>query len=152
MEAAALRARVAPIGEGMGLVALGVETRSLGLAGLAIISVPQNTTFYADISVRNTTGAAVTKDFLAAFGRYDPATGAFTIHWAYVRTGVSIPTGDSTHTVTCRADRLGVDWDALGAIGTYDAATGIFTIESAVVLEDALTVTGVAVIGMTLRR
>lgn len=146
---AALQARAVPIGEGMGLATLGLETRRLGLVGLAL-SVPKNTTFYADITTRNTTGAAVTKDFLAAFGEYDAAARTFTLHWGHVRTGVSIATGDATNTVTCRAEVLGT-WDALGAIGVYDAATGTFTIESAVVLEDALVVTGVEVIGMALR-
>ena len=144
---AALRTQ-AVLGEGMGLAVLGAETR-LGLVGLAL-TVAKNTTFYADIKTRNTTGAAVTKDFLAAFGKYDAAAGTFTLYFGYVRTGVSIATGDATNTVTCKADVVGT-WDALGAIGVYNAAAGTFTIESAVLLEDALTVSGVAVIGMTLR-
>ena len=145
----ALRARVTPIGEGKGLAMLGVETRRLGVVGLPL-SVSKNTTIFADITTRNTTGAAVTRDFLAAFGVYDAAAGTFTMYWPHLRRGVSIATGDATNAVTCSAEQLGT-WDALGAIGTYDAATGTFTIESAVVLEAALRVTGTEVIGMSLR-
>ena len=135
---------------GKELIALGMETRGLGLAGLAL-TVAKDATFYADIKTRNTTGAAVTKDFLACFGVYDAAKGTFTVYFYSLRTGVSVATGDATNTLTCTAKEIGT-WDALGAIGVYDAAAGVFTIESAVLLEDALTVSGVAVIGMTLRK
>lgn len=118
---------------------------------LAIITVPHGGAFYTDITTVNTTGAAVTKDFLAGFGHYDPATEMFELYWGHTRLGVSIPVGEATNTIDCVAAMLGVDWDAVGAIGSYDAATGTFTMESAVVLVDALTVTGVAVTGMALR-
>ena len=130
--------KAAPIGEGQGPTVLRVEMRRLGRPTLAL-SVPLDGTFYADITTRNTTGSAVTKDFLAAFGIYDPATGGFTIKWGHIRTGVGVVTGEAKNTVNCVAALAGT-WDALGAIGTYNSATGAFTIESAVVLEDALTV------------
>lgn len=141
-------AKLVSIGEGKGMGILGVETRQLGKATLAL-SVPLNSTFYTDITTENTTGSAVTKDFLAAFGTYDPATSTFTMYWGHVVTGVSIPTGTGTTPVECGASTAGA-WDALGAIGTYDAATRTFAIESAMVLEDALTVTGVQVTGLSL--
>ena len=144
-----MAARVAPIGKGMGVAVLGVETRALGLATLAI-SVPLNGAFYTDITTNNTTGAAVTKDFAAIFGVYDAAAKKFTIYWAHLKTGVSIATGTATNTVNCVAKEVGI-WDVLGAIGTFNAATGVFTIHSAMVLEDALIVAGVAVTGLTLR-
>ena len=134
----------------MGIAALGVETRALGLAALGI-TVPLNGVFYTDIKTENTTGAAVTKDFLAAFGVYDAAKKTFTVHFYSLRTGVSIGTGTRTNTVNCTADRVGT-WDVMGAIGVYDAVAGTFTIDSAMVLEDALTVAGVVVIGVALRK
>lgn len=142
-------ARLVSIGEGKGVGVLGIETRRLGKATLAL-SVPLDSTFYADITTMNTLGA-VTKDFLAAFGTYDPETGTFTMYWGHVLTGVSIPTGEKTTPVDCVAAYLGTLWDCLGGIGTYDPGTGTFTVESAMVLEDALTVTGVGVTGLSLR-
>lgn len=130
--------KATPINEGQKPTVLGVEMRRLGIPALTL-SVPLDDTFYADITTRNTTGSAVTKDFLAVFGTYDPATGGFTINWSHVRTGVGVATGEAKNTVNCTAALAGT-WDALGAIGTYNSATGAFTIESAVVLEDALTV------------
>ena len=143
-------AKLVSIGEGKGLAVLGVETHELGRASLPL-SVPLDSPFYTDITTMNTTGAAVTKDFAAMFGRYDPGTKEFTMYWGHVRTGVSIPTGEATTAVECAAAWAGT-WDVLGAIGTYDAATGTFTIDSAMVLEDALTVTGTQVTGVALRR
>ena len=118
----------------------------------AVITVPKDATFYTDITTENTSGAAVTKDFLAAFGRYKEAEGAFELHWGHVRTGVSISTGTATNTVTCSAVKLGTDWDCLGAMGTYNAATKVFTIESALVLKAAVTVSGVAVTKVAVKK
>lgn len=142
--------KLVSIGQGKGLAVLGVETRELGVAALTL-SVPLGTAFFTDITTMNTTGAAVTKDFMAAFGRYDPATKEFMMYWGHVRTGVSIPTGEVTITVDCVAAALG-GWDVMGAFGSYDAATETFTLESAMVLEDALMVTGTQVTGLALRR
>lgn len=142
--------RLVQIGQGKGLAVLGVETRELGVAALAL-SVPLNATFFADITTMNTTGAAVTKDFAAMFGRYNPDTKEFLMQWGWLNLGVSIPTGEATTTVNCVASTVG-DWDVFGALGTYDTATGTFTVESGMVLEDALTVTGTQVTGLTLRR
>lgn len=143
--------KLVSIGQGKGLAVLGVETRELG-AALTLLSVPLGTAFFTDITTMNTTPAAVTKDFMAAFGRYDPATKEFMMYWGHVSPGVSIPTGEATTTVDCVAAVLGIDWDVLGAFGTYDAATETFTMESGLVLESALSVTGTQVTGLALRR
>lgn len=103
------------------------------------LTVPQNSSFYTSIETQNA-GGSVVKDFLAAFGSYNPATGEFTMYWGYVATNVTINSGSDVNDVTCEAISTGT-WDVLGAIGTYDAGAGTFTIESAIVAEDLLTVT-----------
>ena len=143
--------KLVPIGQGKGLAVLGMEARELG-AALAILSVPLNTPFFTDITTMNTTGAAVTRAFMAAFGVYNPDTREFLMYWGHVREGVSIPIGEATTTVDCIASVLGLNLDAMGAFGTYDAATATFTIESAMVLAAALSVTGTQVTGLALRR
>jgi hypothetical protein len=130
----------------------GVRGAGAGVVGaLALITVSKGATFYTDMTISNTTGSAQTRDLLAAFGRYDPSTGKFSVAWAELRTGVSIPTGESTQTVTCVGRVVGTDWDCLAAVGKYDSAANTFSVEDAVVVTKAVTVTGLAITKVSFR-
>jgi len=89
------------------------------------------------MTLESTYDRTVTKDLLAAYGTAEERR--FTARWACVSTGVSIPRGTSSKSVTCPAWKVGT-WDALAAVGTYDRTTGEFKIEHAIVKTKVLTV------------
>ena len=129
------------------------------LVSEALVGVPPLTltvnvgdTVRGTLTLESSYATAVTRDLLLAFGRYDAATGRFTIAFGNVRTGVSIPVGTSTQTVDVRATVPGTNYAGLAAVGRYDAATGAFTIEGFLVKTGMLTVLGVAVRDFTIAK
>lgn len=115
--------------------------RSLAERKSLALDVPLYDTFYTDITTYNSTAEEPRKDFMAAFGTYDPSTGVFTMKWGHLKLDVKIYKGYTGTPITCLAGYLGL-WDAIGAFGVYDEANNTFTIESALVLLEALNVVG----------
>ena len=104
-----------------------------------LLTVQINSSFYTNITTENSTGSSQTKDFLAAFGTYNPSTGSFSIAFSFLSENVGIGPGTDTNTLNCQALQSG-SFDVLSAIGTYNSSTGSFTMESSAVAEDALTI------------
>ena len=125
-------------------------TRKGGVYPLAVLEVRRGETVRMAMTIRNELGAAVTRDLLAAYGRFDPATGTFTMDFGCVRATVSIPIGTTTHNVDCVAGVIGVGFDALAALGRH--APPRFEAEETLLKRTQLTVRGIPITGFVLSR